>query len=199
MALILTNYLTKYDMEVIGAEDPYIGLSLLTQHEFDLIILETSGIGQSDTEIVDFSDGYINIEQRLLVRLDEERFADINDFIADENLLIGTQIGTTNYNTAEELVGADRIQAFDDFGLAVQALLAGDVDAVIMDETAGQGYVGVNADKLKVTGGSLSSDELGFIFPKGSELVAPFNAALATMQADGYSDQASGDDPDDCL
>jgi len=40
LALILTNYLTKYDMEVIGAEDPYIGLSLLTQHEFDLIILD---------------------------------------------------------------------------------------------------------------------------------------------------------------
>ncbi|MEM7343752.1 MAG: transporter substrate-binding domain-containing protein, partial [Chloroflexota bacterium] len=77
---------------------------------------------------------------------------------------------------------------FDDFGLAVQALISGDVDAVIMDETAGQGYVGVNADELKLTGSSLSSDQLGFIYPKGSELVEPVNLALASMQQDGFLD-----------
>ena len=57
-----------------------------------------------------------------------------------------------------------------------------------MDETAGEGYVGVNADKLKLVGDSLSSDELGFIYPKGSELVEPVNAALASMKADGFLD-----------
>ena len=80
-------------------------------------------------------------------------------------------------------------EAFDDFGLAVQALLAGDVDMVIMDETAGQGYVGVNADKLKLVGPSLSSDELGFIYPQGSDLVEPINLALASMKADGFLDE----------
>jgi polar amino acid transport system substrate-binding protein len=137
-------------------------------------------------QIVDFSDGYINIEQRLLVRLGEDRFSTPEELQADASLLVGTQVGTTNYNTAEALVGADRIQSFDDFGLAVQALLAGDVDVVIMDETAGQGYVGVNADKLELVGPSLSSDELGFIYPKGSDLVEPINAALASMKADGF-------------
>lgn len=57
-----------------------------------------------------------------------------------------------------------------------------------MDETAGQGYIGVNADQLKLVGESLSSDELGFIFPKGSDLVEPFNAAIAEMQANGTLD-----------
>jgi len=55
-----------------------------------------------------------------------------------------------------------------------------------MDETAGQGYVGVNADKLELVGPSLSSDELGFIYPKGSDLVEPINAALDSMKADGF-------------
>jgi len=137
-------------------------------------------------EIVDFSDGYINIEQRLLVRIGEDRFSTPEELQADPGLLVGTQVGTTNYNTAEALVGADRIQSFDDFGLAVQALLAGDVDVVIMDETAGQGYVGVNADKLELIGPSLSSDELGFIYPKGSDLVEPINQALTSMKADGF-------------
>jgi len=52
LALILTNYLTKYDMEVIGAEDPYIGLSLLTQHQFDLIILDLTLPGMDGLEVI---------------------------------------------------------------------------------------------------------------------------------------------------
>jgi polar amino acid transport system substrate-binding protein len=83
------------------------------------------------------------------------------------------------------LVGEDRVRLFDDFGLVVQALLAGDVDGVIIDETAGLGYLGANKDELKLVGRSLSSDELGFVFPNGSDLVEPFNAALRSMMADG--------------
>ncbi|MDQ7047822.1 MAG: response regulator transcription factor [Sulfurovum sp.] len=52
LALILTNYLTKFDMEVIGAEDPYIGLSLLTQHAFDLIILDLTLPGIDGLELI---------------------------------------------------------------------------------------------------------------------------------------------------
>jgi len=52
LALILTDYLTKYDMEVIGAEDPYIGLSLLTQHSFDLIILDLTLPGMDGLEVI---------------------------------------------------------------------------------------------------------------------------------------------------
>lgn len=52
LALILTNYLTKYDMEVIGAEDPYLGLSLLTQHNFDLIILDLTLPGMDGLEVI---------------------------------------------------------------------------------------------------------------------------------------------------
>ncbi|SFV90157.1 Putative two-component regulator [hydrothermal vent metagenome] len=53
LALILTNYLTKHDMEVIGAEDPYLGLSLLTQHDFDLIILDLTLPGMDGLEVIE--------------------------------------------------------------------------------------------------------------------------------------------------
>jgi glutamine transport system permease protein len=33
---------------------------------------------------------------------------------------------------------------------------------------------------------SLSTDPLGLIYKKGSDLVAPINQALASMKADGY-------------
>lgn len=39
-------------MEVIGAEDPFIGLSLLTQHVFDLIILDLTLPGMDGLEVI---------------------------------------------------------------------------------------------------------------------------------------------------
>jgi polar amino acid transport system substrate-binding protein len=142
-------------------------------------------INEERAQIVDFSDGYISIEQRLLVRIDEDRFSTVAEVQADESLVIGTQTGTTNFETARELFGEERIQAFEQFGFAVQALIAGDVDVVVMDETAGLGYVGANADALKLVGESMSSDQLGFIFPRGSDLVEAVNQALAVMRENG--------------
>lgn len=148
-------------------------------------------ITEDRKEIVDFSQGYINIEQRLLVRKDESRFNNIDELVKDEKLVVGTQTGTTNYETATKYLPESRIKAFEQFPFAVQALIAGDVDAVFIDETAGQGYVGENADKVKLIGPSLSSDQLGFIFPKGSDLVEPVNLALDAMRKDGTLDKLS--------
>ncbi len=39
-------------MEVIGAEDPYIGLSLLTQRKFDLVILDLTLPGMDGLEVI---------------------------------------------------------------------------------------------------------------------------------------------------
>jgi two-component system OmpR family response regulator len=52
LAFILTNYLTKFEMEVMGAEDPYLGLSLLTQHPFDLVILDLTLPGMDGLEVI---------------------------------------------------------------------------------------------------------------------------------------------------
>ena len=81
-----------------------------------------------------------------------------------------------------------RIKLFETFGAAVQALLTGDVDMVLMDAASGRGYIGANPDKLKIVGDPLGTEEFGFIFTPGSDLVAPFNAAIAQMKADGYLD-----------
>jgi phosphate/phosphite/phosphonate ABC transporter binding protein len=143
-------------------------------------------ITEERAQQVDFSEGYVSIEQRLLVRIDEDRFSNIEEFAADPNLLLAEQISTTNYITAVEQVGESRVLAFDTFGLAVQAVISGDADGVIIDEVAGQGYLGANADKVKLIGPTIQSDELGFIFPRGSDLVEPFNLVLRQMKADGF-------------
>jgi len=139
-------------------------------------------------ELVDFSVPYVSLVQRLIVRSDETRFDSIEGFVADTSLLVGAQPGTTNYFVAEELVGEDsgRLQAFDTFSVAVQALIAGDIDAVVMDDVAGQGYVGVNGESIKMLTEALTdTEELGFIFTKNSDLTNAFNLALAEMKIDG--------------
>jgi len=142
-------------------------------------------------EIVDFSDGYQNLDQRLMVRKDETRISAIEDIVNDADLKLGTQTGTTNYLTAAKYLPEDRISAFEQFPFAVQALIAGEIDAVIIDETAGQGYLGENADSVKLVGPSLSSDQLGFVFPPGSDLVAQVNLALKAMTASGFMAQVN--------
>ncbi len=132
---------------------------------------------------VDFSDGYISLEQRLLVPLDSP-FQTVDDVLNDDCGIV-SQVGTTNLQTAIDTFGEDRVTALEEFGFVVQSVIAGDHCAAVIDETAGQGYVGANADEVKLVGDSLSSDELGFIFPKGSDLVQPVNAAITAMKADG--------------
>ena len=67
--------------------------------------------------------------------------------------------------------------------------MSGDVDTVLMDAASSKGYIGVNPGKLKSIGGPLGTEEFGFIFKKGSDLVVPFNAALESMRADGTLDK----------
>lgn len=134
---------------------------------------------------VDFSIGYLQIQQRLLVRQGESRFASIEELAANPEFNLGTQVNTTNYETAKTYLAEERIKAFDQFPFAIQALLAGDLDAVIIDEVVGLGYQGTNKDQLEFVGPSISSDELGFVFTKGSDLVGPVNKALEAMKADG--------------
>ncbi|MCI0425201.1 MAG: transporter substrate-binding domain-containing protein [Actinobacteria bacterium] len=150
--------------------------------------LDTAADGISITddrkEIVDYSDPYMVVTQKLISQLEDERTT-AQEIIDDPAAVIATQVGTTNFELAVSLVGEDRVQAFDQFGLAIQALIAGDVDAVIIDDAAGLGYIGENAEVLKTLEGDLQSDPLGFIFPKGSDLVDPVNQAIQVMFDDG--------------
>ena len=150
-------------------------------------------IKEERKEKVDFSDPYMRSEMFMLVRGDEARFADAKTFGAFTEGLVGAQAGTTPFYTAvyEVLDGKEdnpRIKLFETFGATVQALKAGDVDTVLTDGTSGKGYVDASGGKLKLTGGPLGTEDFGFIFPKGSELVAPVNAAIAALKADGTID-----------
>ena len=142
--------------------------------------------------VVDFSNPYMRLNQRLLVRRDEARFETLAAFAATPAARIGAQKGNTNNTKAETLVGPARVVAFDGFGELIQALLNSDLDAVLIDDVGGQGYVGVHREKLKLLNGGLDGQDLGFIFPKNSPLRAEVDRALTEMHADGTLARING-------
>ena len=165
-------------------------ISAVRKGQFD-IGMDGITINEKRKKQVDFSDPYMVSQQFMLVRAAENRFKSAEEFKANEKLLVGAQPGTTNfyvavYNVLDGDEKNPRIVLFENFGAIVQALKAGDIDMVLMDATSSQGYIGSNPGSFKTLGAPLGTEEFGFIFPPGSDLVAPVNAALASMKKDGF-------------
>ena len=167
-------------------------IAAISQGQYDMAM---NGISITDErkEQVDYSDPYMRSEMFMLVRADETRFTDAASFAADPDLLVSAQPGTSPFYTAvyDVLDGNEanpRIKLFETFGASLQALQAGDVDMTLTDSTAANAIVAASNGAVKITGAPLASSDFGFIFPKGSDLVAPINAALASMRADGTLD-----------
>jgi polar amino acid transport system substrate-binding protein len=139
-------------------------------------------------ETVDFGSLYQAYDQTLLVRGDEDRFTSADELKALDGFVVGTQLGTTNEITAHNLFGIDNVRSYEQFPAAIQALLNGDVDAVVVDRPAAEGYI-VTQGNMKTVDEELSGIEgLAFAYPTGSDLVDPINQAMAAMQADGTWD-----------
>ena len=144
-------------------------------------------------EQIDFTEPFITVEQYFLVRADDERITGKESFAEDADLLFGAQAGTSAFYTAiyDVLDGDEanpRVKLFDTFGASVQALKSGDVDAVIADQAASAGYIGADPGAFKQVGEPIKAEPLGLILTPGSDLVEPFDAALAEMKADGTLD-----------
>ena len=154
--------------------------------EYDML---ADGVTITDDrkKIVDFSMPYVTVGQVLLVRADET--ATVDEIKADANRLVGTQLGTTNEIVAKENFHVERIKSFEDFGAAVLALMSGDVDGVVIDTVSATGFMNENSGKLKIDGQLTSDEQLGFVFPPGSELKDAVNAALQSMVDDGTLNQ----------
>lgn len=147
-------------------------------------------IREDRAEVVDFSDSYMTSQMMMMVRSDEDRFTNAEEFGANEDLLMAAQPGTTPfyvgvYDVLDGDEANSRIRLMETFGATVQALRAGDVDMILSDGTAANGYVDASDGALMIIGEPLGTEDFGFIFPKGSELVEPLNAVIADMAADG--------------
>lgn len=93
---------------------------------------------------ISFSDSYAQGIQVVIVP-DDSKIASVDDLFADgATYLIGTQKGTTGDIYAEGDFGADRVMKYASGNEAVQALVTGKVDCVIIDNEPAKAYVEAN-------------------------------------------------------
>ena len=134
--------------------------------------------------IVDFSDSYASAYQYLFARTGEDRFDSVDELVVGD-YMIAAQVNTVNSEKAVELVGAERVVTFTHLGEAVTAVAEGEADAFIHLLKDGQQLMGAHADEVGIVGDPLAQLDYGFIFSEGSDLVTPFNEALAAVEDDG--------------
>lgn len=93
---------------------------------------------------ISFSDSYAQGIQVVIVP-EDSKITSVDDLFADgATYLIGTQKGTTGDIYAEGDFGADRVMKYASGNEAVQALITGKVDCVIIDNEPAKAYVEAN-------------------------------------------------------
>ena len=144
------------DVEIASAIADKLGLELqIDDMEFDSALLAVqnntadvmlAGLSYSEErdEVVDFTDSYATGVQVVIVK-------DGSDVTMDNlgEKMIGTQRGTTGYIYASDTpenggYGEDHVLAYDNGATAVQALMNGQIDAVIIDEAPAKEFVAAN-------------------------------------------------------
>ena len=109
-----------------------------------------------------------------------------DDLSADgADYMIGVQESTTGHLYAEDEFGADHVVAVANGALAVEALKAGKVDCVIIDNEPAKAYVAAN-EGLSVLDTSYTDEDYAIAVSKDNDpLLEAVNTALKELIADG--------------
>ena len=150
-----------------------------------------SAAGMTVTEerkqMVQFTDTYATGIQSIIVP-EACEFEGLDDFVAENGTVkVGVQMATTGdlYTTWDyEDEGKGTVDRYTTGAAAVQALLAGKVDCVVIDNEPAKNFVAQN-EGLKILDTAYAEEEYAMAFAKESPIYADFNAALAELIADG--------------
>ncbi len=136
-------------------------------------------------EKMDFTDTYYTAKQTVILKSDSP-YNSIEE-MKDKNLKIGVQTGTTGMNDAAPVVtGEDNIVGYNNGSLAVEALLSGKVDAVIIDNNPAKEYKDQHGDDVKLLEDQFEEEEYAIAVRKGNkELQDAINKALKEIKEDG--------------
>ncbi len=162
----------------------------LAAKEFDAVMSAVT-IYPERAEIVDFTTPYYQVGQVVSVREDEEDIKSNKDLAGGK--IVGVQRATTGdfATTGEAEVPEDNVRRFDTIDLAYQALINGDVNAVVADSPTTQNYVNRFEGKIKIVGGEgeaawFTTEDYGIAVQKGDEeLKAALSAAIEKLEKDG--------------
>ena len=150
------------------------------------IVMVSVTVDEDRLAVMDFTTSYANGVQVVIVPEDSE-IASIDDL---EGKQIGCQRGTTGYIFCSDTpenggYGEENVTAYDDGATAVQALLNGQVDAVVIDNAPAQEYVNANPG-LKILDTEFANEDYAIGVAKGNTaLLDAINGALEELIADG--------------
>lgn len=189
------------DAEVAAAIAEKLGLELeIDDMDFDAALLAVQQnksdivmAGVSVTEeremVMSFSDSYATAEQVVIVK----EGSDVTmDNLGD--MMIGCQRGTTGYIYSSDSVenggyGEDHVTAYDNGASAVQALMNGQVDCVIIDSAPAKEFVAANAGLTILEGNWVEESYAIGMNKDNTALLEAVNAALEELTADGTLQQ----------
>ena len=181
------------DVEMAGEIAKRLGLELqIDDMDFDAALLAVqqgksdiamAGITITEDRLVnmDFSNTYANGVQSVIV-------PEGSDITSPDDLagkLVGVQRGTTGYTFCIDEFGEDAVAPFADGNTAVQNLVSGKVDAVVIDNAPAQEYVAANPG-LKILDTAFADEDYAIGVAKGNtQLLDAINSILDEMEADG--------------
>ena len=188
------------DAEIAGAIAEKLGKDLVIEDiAFDSLIPELQSgkadfvaAGMTVTEDrlvnVDFSDTYATAVQSIIVTSDSE-IAGPDDLAGKK---IGVQQGTTGDLYATDDFGDENIDRYPKGVDAVQALVQGKVDAVIIDNEPAKVFVGDN-EGLKLLDTAYAEEEYAIAVKKGNtELLEQINTVIQELKDSGEMDSIIG-------
>ncbi len=185
------------DVEIAAAIAEKLGLELqIDDMEFDSALMAVqnntadvmlAGLSYSEErdEVVDFTTSYATGVQVVIVKEGSD--------VTMDNLgekMIGTQRGTTGYIYASDTpenggYGEDHVLAYDNGATAVQALMNGQIDAVIIDEAPAKEFVAAN-EGLTILPGNWKEEQYCAAVDEGNtELLNAIDTALQELIQDG--------------
>ncbi len=130
---------------------------------------------------VDFTDSYATGVQAIIVTEDSE-IASVDDL---DGKLIGVQEGTTSHTFCSEDYGDDSVIAYTNGATAVQALLQGKVDCVVVDEQPAISFVEAN-EGLKILDTKYAVEDYAIAVGKeNTALKDALNTAMQELKDDG--------------
>ena len=180
------------DVEIAAAIAEKLGLELdILDTDFDSALLAVNqgksdmvmaGVSVTDDRllVMDFSDSYATGIQVVIVKEGSD--------VTLDNLgekMIGVQKGTTGWQYCTDDYGEEHVTAYDNGLTAVQALVSGKVDCVVIDNAPAQEFVKAN-DGLAILDTEYANEDYSIGVDKGNAaLLDAINGALKELIADG--------------
>ena len=127
-----------------------------------------------------FSRPYLRTSQRYTVRADAAETFDPGG----ASFVAGAQGGTSSAEVAVKLLGQERVRLYDSVDLGVAALAAGEIDALVVDETLSPAR---RDERFRLAGDPLSEEGYGVMARRGEDaLLAAVDDILAELERSGW-------------